>query len=112
LPFYGLLKGKSMLSKQKVCKWITDKVEEGRGAVIFSLEENNGMVGVWVGDPEEHERALGYGDDVVSAVLDAIGKEAAQQSVRRALFPACADCEYNPCDFENNFDYCPAPARR
>lgn len=39
-------------------------------------------------------------------------KEAAQQSVQRTLFPACANCEYNLCDLENNWDYCPAPERR
>ena len=38
--------------------------------------------------------------------------EAAQQGVQRTLFPACVNCEYNPCDVENNLDYCPAPERR
>jgi len=38
--------------------------------------------------------------------------EAAQPRVQRTLFPACANCEYNPCDLENNWDYCPAPERR
>jgi hypothetical protein len=85
-----------MLSEQKVCKWITNKVEEGRGAVIFCLEENNGFIGVWVGDAGEHEKALGYGDDIVSAVLDAIGKEAVEQPLAldaAPLVPEAADSE-------------------
>ena len=32
----------------------------------------------------------------------------AQQSVRLTRFPQCRGCEYNPCDLENNSDYCPA----
>ena len=32
----------------------------------------------------------------------------AQQSVRLTRFPQCNGCEYNPCDLENNSDYCPA----
>lgn len=67
---------------EKVCKWITNRVEEGRGAVVFSLEENDGLVGVWIGEPAEHERALGYGDDVIEAVLDAIRHEATEHSVQ------------------------------
>ena len=35
-------------------------------------------------------------------------QEAAQQSVRLTRFPQCRGCEYNPCDLENNSDYCPA----
>ena len=34
------------------------------------------------------------------------------EGVQRTLFPACEGCEYNPCDMENNLDYCPAPERR
>jgi len=32
----------------------------------------------------------------------------AQQIARLTRFPQCNGCEYNPCDLENNSDYCPA----
>lgn len=72
-----------MSDTKKVCKWITDKVEEGRGAVTFCLEENDGMIGVWIGEPVEHERALGYGNDAFEAVLDAIRREATEHTLAR-----------------------------
>ena len=34
--------------------------------------------------------------------------QSAQQSMHLARFPQCKGCEYNPCDLENNSDYCPA----
>jgi hypothetical protein len=49
----------------------------------------------------------GYATQASLACLNA-----AQQSVKWTLFPACANCEYNPCDWENNWDFCPAPERR
>lgn len=70
-----------MSDADKVCKWITDKVEEGRGAVVFSLEENAGYVGVfWAG--EDERPALGIGENAIEAVLDAISKEAAEHRVQ------------------------------
>ena len=68
-----------MSDASKVCRWITRKVEEGRGAVVFSLEEGIGLIGVWVG--EDEGPALGVGDNAIEAVLRAIGKEAAQHSI-------------------------------
>jgi len=92
-----------MFDETKVCQWITAKTQEGRGAVVFCLEENNGFVGVWVGEPSEHEKALGYGDNVVEAVLDAISKEAAEPSLMRGVF-TCPVCEqaagtYTACSY-------------
>ena len=29
-----------------------------------------------------------------------------------STFEECKTCEYNPCDFANNLDYCPAVGRR
>lgn len=55
-------------------KWITRKVQEGRGAVVFGLEENDGMVGVWIGGGE-NDPALGCGDDAFEAVLEAMKRE-------------------------------------
>lgn len=55
--------------------WITQKTLQGRGAVVFSLEENNGWIGVWIGPgDDEHEPGLGYGSSAEEAVLDAIVK--------------------------------------
>lgn len=66
---------------QDICKWITDNANEGHGAVEFSLESSAGMIGVWVGVGDEHEQALGYGDDAFEAVSDAIRREALQTKV-------------------------------
>ena len=73
-----------MSDADKVCKWIADKVKEGRGAVVFALEENAGYVGVfWAG--EDERPALGVGEDAIGAVLDAIGKEAAEHRLQADL---------------------------
>jgi len=79
-----------MTKEEIVCKWITDKTKDGRGAVLFSLEENNGYIGVWVGEPDEHEPALGYGNDITEAVLDALGWEAVEQLLALDSGSGCA----------------------
>jgi len=64
-----------MSFSDKACRWITDRVQEGRGAVVFSLEESAGLIGVWIGE-EESAPALGCGEDAVSAIMDAMRRGA------------------------------------
>jgi hypothetical protein len=40
--------------------------------------------------------------------LETGAANADSQSVRLTCFPQCQTCEYNPCDFANNSDYCSA----
>lgn len=69
----------AILDADKVCEWITSKVEEGRGAVMFCLEEHAGYIGVWIGDAKEGRTALGTGEDVIEAILMVMAHEDAQQ---------------------------------
>lgn len=64
-----------MSNAERICEWITQKVNEGRGAVVFGLEEYAGMVGVWVDNGNGKEGEFGYGDDAFDAVLDAISRD-------------------------------------
>lgn len=71
---------KTPLVEEKVLNWITAKVAEGRGAVIFAQEENAGLVGVWIGDHDE--KALGVGETAEEAVWDAMRQEAETASTQ------------------------------
>ena len=82
-----------MEQSEKICKWITDKVNKGRGAVVFSLEENDGLVGVWIEPIREHEGALGYGGDVFEAVLDAMNRDAEHRRASDHAEQKCPTCK-------------------
>lgn len=51
--------------------WLTDKIEEGKGALVFSMTEE-GHIGLFVGDDGP---CLGIGGSALEAVGDAASKE-------------------------------------
>lgn len=81
-----------MTAEETVCKWIDKKVQEGCGAVVFSLDEG-GTVGVWIGEPAKDEPAIGYGDSIVDAVLEAIGWEEMDRLLTNGW--VCDNCSYD-----------------
>ena len=64
-----------MSEMEKICKWITDKVNNDV-AIVVSLEDNHGAVAIWSGEIDDGEPALGCGDTFSEAVLDAMQRAA------------------------------------
>ena len=55
-------------------QWLTEKVEEGKGAFVLSLTED-GDIGLFKDGVEEN---LGHGDTVLEAITDAYIRSEAQ----------------------------------
>jgi hypothetical protein len=91
-----------MTPEEFVCKWINDKTNEGRGAVIFSLDEH-GELGVWIGEIEEGKQSLGWGSNVVEAVMHAASRDAVEQP----LAPDVANCHELHHKWMKLYNFCP-----
>ena len=83
------------------------KLEAAGRAVVDCHEDDDS---IWF--KSEATVLLVVNDQERDIAVAALAKLLPQPKVVMHLFPECRGCEYNPCDYENNLDYCPAVDRR
>lgn len=84
------------------CKWITEKVKEGRYGLEFSQTDYDGSIGVFIAGGNENETALGTGDTCEDAVLDAISRSAEQKIGTER--ETCTKCNGHPGGYEMYYE--------